>query len=138
MFKLIFKKIFAKLVTLMLPRRGQRAVFLTTLFLEISKKSATHNDFLEMLNKQLDIVHDSKALSFLKRFQHVIWKKHPIMFRDFNVSTITNEDLIKMAKRIALDYPEWSNYDNLDVVTKEISKVIELGLKQESLDLAVA
>jgi hypothetical protein len=138
MFKLIFQKIVAKFVTFMLPRRGQRAIFLTTLFLEISKKSDTHNEILEMLNKQLEIVHDSKALSFPKRLHHVIWKKHPINFRDVKTNEVSHEELIRMAKRIALSYPEWSNYDKLDIVTNEISKVIELSLEQENQHLALA
>ena len=121
-------RVMNRILTVILPRHGKRAVFLTTLFVEISKISPTHKGFLEELNQHLKIVDTNDALDFPAKLHNTIWRGRELQLRVEN-GEISEEELNGIAARIIHDLPEWSSYGNYHDVLRETHEVIKTSLR---------
>lgn len=118
---------FLALLPRLLPKRGRRAIFLTTLFVEIARLSAVHRDLLKELNTKLHIVNDVDALMLPAHLHDALWVKRNIRIRTDR--EIQKEDIDGLCLRIADEFQAWSRYGDREEVLNEIRHVIEMGLE---------
>lgn len=124
-----------KLMSSFLPSHGKRAIFLTTLFMEVAKISPSHAQLLDELNDKFDIVKDTNALKLPAKLHDLIWDGHHLNIRKGKV--LTEEEITGMSKRIIREMSQWSQYsDDEEEVLNETRKVIEASLNREGTIVA--
>lgn len=116
-------KAFIGLLPHLLPKRGRRAIFLTTLYMEIANLSTVHRDMLNELNSRLNIVNDISALELPTRLHDTIWRVAHANFH-INPNLEKDGDFVGICKRIVDEFPEWGNYGDKEKVMEETRKVM--------------
>jgi len=118
-----------RLLPTLLPKNGKRAVFLATLFIEISKISPAHRQLLNDLNRHFNLVSHDGALDLPVHLQEIIWGgRHPQLRNRTDGEEMSDEELTGLASRIISDCSEWSRYDNYQKVLDETKEVIRASL----------
>lgn len=127
-----------RLIPNLLPKDGRRAVFLTTLFMEVAKVSTAHKELVEELNHRFKLVNCDSALKFPMSLKDTVWEgRHPrLRDRDANVA-INDEELDAMARRIISECPEWSRYGDYQKVLEETKEVIKTSLLHHDIGPSV-
>lgn len=120
------------LLLCILPRYGKRAVFLTTLTAEISKGKIIDLDTLKSINESLHIVDNGKekALLFPLRLSSLVWKKNKIKFREIDDCDLP-EEIRNISNRIINSVPDWSRYDDYEIVLKETMDLLTIGFEKQ-------
>lgn len=121
------------LLPTLLPKHGKRAVFLTTLFIEISKLSPSHRQMLHDLNRHLKLVGNDQALELPIHLQEIVWGgRHP-RFRSVDPAEhVSDEDLTAMATEVMSGCREWSRYDDYFKVLEDTKEVIRASIRCHS------
>lgn len=112
-----------RLAVLCLPRYGKRAIFLTTLFIEISKISPEHKQLLEKLNERIHIVKDKDALLLPAALHRRIWSQRHLNIRN-QEGEFSEQELDGICWRIVDTVPELSRYGDRNKVLEETRKVV--------------
>ena len=115
----------------MLPRKGKRAVFLTTLFMEIAKISPAHEQTLRELNDYLKIVNNFDSIRLPASLHDQIWSDREFYIR-VGEGTVSEEEIEGIAKRAINQVPEWSQYGDYDQVLEDTKNVIRAYLKERA------
>lgn len=118
----------ARLMTFLLPRRGKRAVFLATIFVEISKVSPTHHKVLEIINDRLRIFDAPDAIHMAAMFHRVIWKDRHLIIRG-DKATLTEEELDGICQRIINTIPAWAKYGSREQVMVETRQAVMASME---------
>ena len=113
----------------MLPRRGKRAIFLTTLYVHVCKLSGPHRKLLEELNQNLGIVSEKEALNLPVKMHNTVWWGRELNFRDDHDSPNgpSSEELDFIAERAMRCIPEWSHYGDQILVRAEAKEALRQG-----------
>lgn len=126
--KSLFCNLLAKLLTFLIPRRGKRAIFLATIFIEISKVSPTHRKVLEIINNRLQIFDTPDAIYMAALFHGVVWKDRHLVIRG-DKGTLTEEELDGICKRIINTIPAWSKYGSREQVMAETRQAVMASME---------
>ena len=124
-----FRRLFIRLLVFLLPRYGRRAIFLTTLFFEITHLSPEHERILHIINARLKIVKNPNALSFPAMLRPLVWSENPIVIR--NAENIDYTDLMGLSQRIHRQMPLWTSYNDRDKVVGEIYELLSLWYRPD-------
>lgn len=111
------------ILRLILPRKGKRAVFLTTLFMEIAKISPAHEKALKELNDYLKIVDDVESLRLPASLHKSVWKDKEFIIKS-RTGSFTQKEINGICHRAIREIPEWSHYEDYDKVFEDTRKVI--------------
>ncbi|MBE0438337.1 MAG: hypothetical protein IBX57_01025 [Gammaproteobacteria bacterium] len=103
-------------------------MFLTTLFMEISKVSPKHEEILEQLNKELKIVDDVRSFGVPISLYKVIWGNKHINTDNIDC-TQKEQQLNGIYSRVVKELADWSHYSNDEQVKQEVRLVIMAGMK---------
>ena len=126
-----------RLMPNLLPNDGRRAVFLTTLFMEIAKLSPAHRELVEEFNHRFNLVKHDSALNFPMSLKETVWEgRHPKLRRR-DATAIDDKELEGMARRIISECPEWSKYGNYNKVLEETKEVIRTSLLHHETGVSV-
>lgn len=117
----------ARVAVFCLPRYGKRAIFLTTLFIEISKISPGHKQLLEMLNERVGIVKDANALLFPAALHRRVWRERHLVIRESN-GELSEKELMGICQRVIKTVPELSRYGKREDVMKDTRNVVLASL----------
>lgn len=121
-----------------LPEGGRRAVFLTTLFMEVAKLSPAHQELIEDLNHRFQLVPLDSVLKFPMYLKDEVWEgRQPCVRTHEDGRPLTEKELEGLARRIIVDCPEWSRYTDFDKVLEETKEVIRTSLLCRQADVAV-
>lgn len=118
------------IVPSMMPKYGKRAVFLTTLFMEIAKLSPSHKQLVEELNHRLHLVENDAALNFPMSLKETVWGGHQLNIRNRKPDEVEISDLELegMARRIISHGGKWSRYDDYQKVLEDTKEVIRTSI----------
>lgn len=116
-------RLLTRLVVFCLPRYGKRAIFLTTLFIEISKISPNHKQLLANLNERIGIVGDVDALMLPAALHRRVWNKRHLDIRS-REGGISDKELDGICQRIVKTVPELSKYGDRAKVLRETREVV--------------
>lgn len=123
----VCKRIMLWLLPLLLPPHGRRAIFLTTLFVEIAKISPDHRKFLEDLNRHLKIVNKEDALNLPIQLHGALWRERPSRLQNLPEG-LTESEIDGIVSRVISEFPVWSRYDDYTKVWEETREVIRACL----------
>lgn len=115
-----------KLLLLLLPNYGKRAIYLTTISMEVAGIDYVDDELLEDINKEIKIVGSENALHFPASLKNVVWKGRHIDIRDPHL--IDMRELEGLSNRLMRSAPEWSGYSDYNTVLKETMDVVRLVL----------
>ena len=113
----------------LIPKHGKRAVFLSTLFMEVAKLSPEHRDLLRELNDKYDLVDEPYFLKVPFSLHDVLWEEHRGLFEGCRVDP-SEEELTQVCKRVLDELPGWSNYGSYQDVLGETKDVVRRALRQ--------
>lgn len=123
-----------RLLAAILPRHGKRAIFLTTLYVQIAKISPSHKKMLEELNRQLKIVDEARALNFPISLHDAVWAGREIDLRE--PSQCSDLDIELLARQVMHRMPEWSRYsDDQEVILAETRKVLRAAQMDQQTEM---
>lgn len=125
----LMKKMLSTTLPFILPSKGKRVVFLTTLFIKISQlKEKDFDTILDAFNEKMAIVKEKGALEFPLWLGDALWKDKVLEIRVKN-HQMEAKELKGLAIRIMNIIPEWSNYDEDERVIADVEQVIIEGLR---------
>lgn len=124
-----FQKMLMRLLPGLLPKHGRRAVFLTTLFMEVSKISPSHKELVEDLNKRLKLVNHDAGLKFPMSLKETVWGGRHLRIRTREGEGVPSEkDLEGLARRVIAGCREWTRYDDDEKVLRDTMEVIRSSI----------
>lgn len=129
----IVAKTLNRLLPTLLPDNGKRAVFLTTLFMEISKISPTHKELLHQLNEKLHLAPTDLGLELPSHLHDIVWGGRCSNIRRIQRTEDVNDaEVTGMAKRLIRECSEWSHYGDYTKVLEETKEVIRATMYVEN------
>lgn len=112
-----------------LPSSSKRAVFLSTVFIEVAKLSPEHKELLRTLDERFNLTKNQKGCVIPPALHDFIWEDRHLVIRDVE-KNLSEEELTGLCQRIIKKSPQWCHYANNEDVLKETREVVRTALEE--------
>ncbi len=126
------KKLLVRWLCSILPKKGKRTIFLTTLFMKLNNITPGNFKSMQEFNNELHIVEDIGALKVPCHLFYPIWKDLdlPIRKSEFRKEGFTDEEIYGISERIITMRSTMFKYGERSRILEDIFKIIKYTLSQ--------
>lgn len=119
---------FSNALSLVMPRKAKRAVFLTNVFFEVAEVSKTNKLLVIDLNLKLHLSSDPTALHAITQIAETLTRDQRLLLRDIREG-MSDEEINGICLRILATRNRWSRYsDDFNQIYSETLTVIRQAI----------
>jgi hypothetical protein len=119
-----------------IPTRVRKIFFLTTIYMQVHRLPAHHDELLQPLYKQMRLAQFKNALMLPAMFSNLIWKDTTLQTFLLELQTSADKEEVKDAlhRQIALSIvnitPRWLYYGRRDDMLNNVVEMLSLSDKE--------